>query len=211
MINRRHLDIWLERACHLAAVGLSVIAAFLLKFDLSIPGALDTVVKQALLIAVLVKLPVFEWAGFYRGLRRFASLPDLHMVFLGNLAGSILFAAMSMLWIGASMPRSVIVIDALVCFVATALVRFSVRIRREAFTRDTSGPERTGILIYGAGSAGAELAREIHSNRSSQYDVKGFLDDDPQKRSALILGAPVFGTGRDAAAVVHDLNRLGPA
>ena len=211
MINRRHLDIWLERACHLAAVGLSVIAAFLLKFDLSIPGALDTVVKQALLIAVLVKLPVFEWAGFYRGLRRFASLPDLHMVFLGNLAGSILFAAMSMLWIGASMPRSVIVIDALVCFVATALVRFSVRIRREAFTRDTSGPERTGILIYGAGSAGAELAREIHSNRSSQYDVKGFLDDDPQKRSALILGAPVLGTGRDAAAVVHDLNRLGPA
>ncbi len=210
MMNRRHLDIWLERACHLAAVGLSVIAAFLLKFDLSIPGTLDAVVKEALLIAVLVKLPVFEYAGFYRGLRRFASLPDLHMVFLGNLAGSALFAAMSMLWIGSAMPGSVLVIDALVCFVATALVRFSVRIRREAFARDSSGPERTGILIYGAGSAGAELAREIHANRSSTYDVKGFLDDDPQKRSALILGAPVLGTGRDAAGVVHDLNRLGP-
>ena len=102
MINRRHLDIWLERACHLAAVGLSVIAAFLLKFDRSIPGALDTVVKQALLIAVLVKLPVFEWAGFTAVCGGWRACRICTWCFSATWLGSILFAAMSMLWIGVS-------------------------------------------------------------------------------------------------------------
>ncbi len=211
MRKHRHLDVWLERACHLAAVWLSVMAAFLLRFDFAVPGGWSVIVRESLLIAALTKLPVFEWAGFYRGLRRFASTPDLYSVFLGNVAGSMLFAAAEIAWFGPAVPRSILVIDALVCFLATALVRFSARIRYEAFTRDASGQERTGILIYGAGCAGAELVREIHSNRCSHFDVKGFLDDDPQKRGALILGVPVLGSGRDAAGVVHHLNRRNPA
>ena len=37
MKNHRNIDVWLERACHLTVVGLSVTAAFLLRFDFSIP------------------------------------------------------------------------------------------------------------------------------------------------------------------------------
>jgi FlaA1/EpsC-like NDP-sugar epimerase len=158
----------------------------------------------------LVKLPVFDWVGLYRGLRRFVSIPDLYLVFLGNLGGSVLFAALSMFWIGPEMPRSVLVIDALLCFVTTALVRFSVRICNEAFVGERSGQERTGILIYGAGAAGAELVREIHSNRSTRYEVKGFLDDDPLKQGALIMGVPVLGSGREAFSVAHNLNQCKP-
>jgi FlaA1/EpsC-like NDP-sugar epimerase len=211
MRNHFHIDVWLERACHLAAVGLALTAAFLLRFDFSIPTSLAPVLKQALLIAILVKLPIFEWAGFYRGLRRFVSIPDLYLVFLGNVAGSVLFAVVSMVWIGPEMPRSVLLMDALLCFVATALMRFSVRICDEAFGRERFRQERTGILIYGAGAAGAELVREIHSNRSTRYEVKGFLDDDPMKQHARVMGVPVLGTGRQAFAVVQHLNRRKPA
>ena len=122
--------------------GCRLLAAFLLRFDFSIPASLATVLKQALLIAILVKLPIFDWAGFYRGLRRFVSMPDLYRVFLGNVVGSVLFAAMSMAWIGPAMPRSVWIIDACLCFFTTALVRFSVRICNEAFVR--SIPARAG-------------------------------------------------------------------
>ena len=143
--------------------------------------------KEALLIAVLVKLPIFDLIGFYRTLRRFVSIPDLYLVFLGNLAGSLLFIVVSVFWIGPSMPRSVLIMDAVLCFVATALVRFSVRICNETF-RERSAQQRMGILMYGAGAAGAELVREIHSNPCTQYEVMGFLDDDPSKRHAQILG-----------------------
>ena len=44
----------------------------------------------------------------------------------------------------------------------------------------------------------------------SQYDVKGFLDDDPLKQGALIMGVPVLGTGRQAASVLRRLNRRWP-
>jgi len=209
MKPNRNIDVWLERACHLAVVALSVTAAFLLRFDCSLPADVIPILKEALLIAILVKLPVFDWSGFYRSLRRFVSIPDLYLVFLGNLAGSVLFAALSMFWIGPAMPRSVLIIDAILCFVATALVRFSVRIRNATF-REHSTEERTGILIYGAGGAGAELVREIHANRFSRYQVKGFLDDDPLKQGARIMGIAVLGSGREAVAVVRRLNRRKP-
>jgi FlaA1/EpsC-like NDP-sugar epimerase len=209
MKNHRNSDVWLERASHLTVVGLSVTAAFLLRFDFTIPTGVIPILKQSLLIAILVKLPIFDWVGFYRSLRRFVSIPDLYLVFLGNVGGSVLFAAMSMFWIGPEMPRSVLIIDAVFCFVATALVRFSVRIYNETF-RERSGLQRTRILIYGAGAAGAELVREIHSNRCTKYEVTGFLDDDPLKQNARIMGIPVLGSGRQALSVVNQRNRRTP-
>lgn len=206
MHNYRNLHIWLERACHLAAVALSLVSAFILRFDLTLPVAVIPILKQALLIAILMKLPVFELLGFYRGLRRFAGIPDLFLLFFGNLAGSLLFIAVSIVWIGPAMPRSVLLIDAVLCFLATSLVRFSVRIYQETF-RHSSTHDRTGILIYGAGSIGAELVREIRSNRCTRYEVIGFLDDDPLKQDASVLGIPVLGYGRQAGAIVRDFNR----
>jgi FlaA1/EpsC-like NDP-sugar epimerase len=210
MKHHRNIDVWLERASHLAVVGLSLTAAFLLRFDFAIPASVLPIWKQTLLIAILVKLPIFDWVGFYRSLRRFVSIPDLYLVFLGNVAGSLLLAATSMFWTGPAMPRSVLIMDFILCFVATALVRFSVRIYTETF-RERSAQQRTGILIYGAGAAGAELVREIHSNRNTKYEVKGFLDDDPLKQNARIMGIPVLGQGREAFSVVRQRNRRGSA
>jgi FlaA1/EpsC-like NDP-sugar epimerase len=173
MKRRRQIDVWFERACHLAAVGLSVTAAFLLRFDFAVPYGLIPILKQALLIAIVVKLPIFDWVGFYRGLRRFVSIPDLYLVFLGNLAGSVLFATTSMFWIGPQMPRSVLLIDWLLCFIATALVRAFVRICNEAFVRD-SRQARKGIL-YKEPVAGARswFAKSIPTDAADE--VRGFL------------------------------------
>jgi FlaA1/EpsC-like NDP-sugar epimerase len=208
-MNSRLSDLRLERICQLAAVCASVAAAFFIRFDLLIPSGVVPALKRAALLAVLVKLPIFEIAGFYRGLRRFVSIPDLRLVFMGNVAASCGFAAISLFWLGPQMPKSVLVLDAVLCFVMTAFVRFSVRIRNEAFRAD-SGQPRTGILIYGAGAAGAELIREIHANRNSRYVVRGFLDDNHLKRKAVVMGVPVVGAGRDALAIVKRLNRRKP-
>jgi FlaA1/EpsC-like NDP-sugar epimerase len=208
-MNNRHIDAWLERTCQLTAVGLSLTAAFQLRFDFAIPSSLAPAFRNALISAILLKLAVFEWAGFYRGLRRFVSIPDLYLVFVGNVIGSMLFGTVTTVWMGPQIPGSIFVMDAIICFVTTALIRFSVRICNEAF-REHSGHARTGILIYGAGAAGAELVREIHSNRCTRYSVKGFLDDDPLKQGAVILGVPVLGAGREAFSIVQRLNRRRP-
>ena len=81
MKNHRNSEVWLERACHLMFVGLSVTAAFLLRFDFTIPPIVSPILKQAVLIAIVAKLPIFDWVGLYRSLRRFVSIPDLCLVF----------------------------------------------------------------------------------------------------------------------------------
>ena len=45
-MNNRHVSIWLERACQMVAVGLSLTAAFLLRFDFAIPASLTGVLAQ---------------------------------------------------------------------------------------------------------------------------------------------------------------------
>jgi FlaA1/EpsC-like NDP-sugar epimerase len=208
-MKNRLIDTWLERVCQSAAIGLSLTAAFHLRFDFAMPALQAPILRHALLIAILAKLPAFDCAGFYRSLRRFVSIPDLYSVFIGNVAGSALFAAGVIFWIGPGLSKSIIVIDAVICFLVTALIRFSVRIRSELF-REHAGQARTGILIYGAGAAGAELVHEIHSNHCTRYSVRGLLDDDPSKRGAIVLGIPVLGTGRDAFSIVQRLNSRGP-
>jgi FlaA1/EpsC-like NDP-sugar epimerase len=188
-------------------IGSSLAAAFLLRFDFSLPAGVSPIVRQALGIALLVKLPVFELAGLHRSLRRFADITDLFRVSVGNLVASLLFSGAALAWIGSPMPRSVLVIDGILCILGTALVHFSVRIYNQIAPADANGTKPKGILVYGAGAAGTQLLRELRSSRSRGHEVKGFLDDDPRKRNALIMGVPVVGSGRDAASVVDRLNK----
>ena len=170
---------------------------------------MSPILKQAVLIAVLAKLPIFDWVGLYRSLRRFVSMPDLTLVFLANVAGSVLFAAVSMFWIGPTMPRSVLVIDAVLCFVATALVRFSARICSETF-RETFRPEAHRDPYLRSRRRRRRAGSRNPFQPLQRYEVKGFLDDDPLKQDARIMGIPVLGSGREAFSVVRQLNRRKP-
>lgn len=196
-----------DRIAHWTVAAIALSAAFQLRFDFSMPASVLSVFEKGLLAAVVVKAVTFEFGGFYRGIKQFAGIPDLLRILVGNLVASVLFTAVSWFWIGPAMPRSVLAGDFIFCFGATTLLRFLVKIRNEYFVRGSSTERRKGILIYGAGAGGTELFREIRSARDTGYQVVGFLDDDPRKRRAMIFGAPVFGGGRDAAAVVSRLNR----
>src|SRR5690242_17869579 len=113
MKNRLRIDAWFDLVCHVVVIGLSVQAAFLLRFDFSISSDTAYILTRAIWLALLIKLPVFNLAGFHRTVRRFASVSDLSSMLLGNLAASALFVIASLVWIGPAMPGSVWVIDLL--------------------------------------------------------------------------------------------------
>jgi FlaA1/EpsC-like NDP-sugar epimerase len=66
-----------------------------------------------------------------------------------------------------------------------------------------AGPPRP-VLIYGAGDAGAGLAREMLRNRALRLEPVAFLDDDERKHGQRIYGVEVAGGGADLPAVVID-------
>lgn len=53
---------------------------------------------------------------------------------------------------------------------------------------------RKRLLIIGAGEASRVLMNDIHQNNNLDYNVVGFIDDDPTKSNMRFWGKRVFGT-----------------
>ena len=60
-------------------------------------------------------------------------------------------------------------------------------------------PRTQPTLLIGAGRAGVLAAREIEGRGDMNLEVKGFVDDDPEKRGAVIHGFRVLGIDRGPA------------
>jgi FlaA1/EpsC-like NDP-sugar epimerase len=192
---------------HIGVIALSLAAAFLLRFDFELPKSEIAILQQSLWIAVFVKIGVFLLARLHRGWWRFVGINDLLRVLFANVVASAGFAAVVLLGIGTAFPRSIYIIDFVLCFLMTAGARFAVRLYIEGIRDRSSKTGGKGLLIYGAGGAGRMLLREIRSNPSLGYDVIGFLDDDTKLRAAVLMNVRVLGTGRDAADIVDRHNR----
>jgi FlaA1/EpsC-like NDP-sugar epimerase len=196
---------------HAATIALSLTIAFLLRFDFQIPLPEIQHYLAGLWIALLVKMLAFYLTGLQRRwLWRFVDVVDLYRVVVGNAVASFGFAVAAMVLVRPGFPRSVYGIDFLICLLLMAGTRFAGRLYNEAVLGARPKTGGRGILIYGAGVAGTMLVRELRSSRRMNYKVIGFLDDDPNKRNALLLGVPVLGTGRDAVRIVDRYKRRDP-
>ena len=194
---------------HAAIVAGSIVAAFLLQFEFAIPKPELHHLATAVWIGVAIKIAIFMLAGFDHGWWRYVGIGDVYTLLVGNFAASGLFGLVSHLVMGPVPPRSLYVIDFLICFFLTAATRFSVRLYYESIAKELSRERKKCVLIYGAGAAGVTLAREIHSNPALGYRVVGFLDDHRKKRRAVFAGVPVLGCGRDAPRIVERYRRGG--
>jgi FlaA1/EpsC-like NDP-sugar epimerase len=180
---------------------VSVAIAFLLRFDLSFPLAETAHLVSALIVYTVVKNIVFHTANLDRGWWGLVSLSDLPRLALANLLGSF-FGTLVILQIAPrGFPRSIYVLDLLVCTLLTALVRLAARILIESSSQASAGTKRT--LIYGAGVAGISLVAEIRRNADLHYRIIGLIDDDPKKAGIVIHGVDVLGDGQKLGAIVR--------
>ena len=196
--HRSFKQLWIA-----VVIAFSLSAGYMLRFDLVIPTAEMNHLKMAIGIALIAKMTVFYFLGSDRGWWRFVGIDDVLRIFAANVAASTLFTLATAAVVGRNFPRSVYVIDFLLCFLATCAARFSVRLYHEKVLPEISARNRAkGLLIYGAGAAGLNLVRELRSAPNRNYRIIGFLDDDARKQHATLLGVPVLGRGRDAAKIV---------
>jgi FlaA1/EpsC-like NDP-sugar epimerase len=196
----------------LAVIPFSLLLAFLLRFDMVLSASEMAILLMALPIIVPTKMVVFYLARFHRIYWRFVGVTDLLRLLVGNFAASVAFSVLTFTVVGPRFPRSIYVIDFLICFLLTAGASFAVRLYSEAIVRKLARSSGKGILIYGAGAAGRGLLREIQSNASLGYDVVGFIDDNPNTWTTDLMGVPVLGPGRDVPKIVerhqHDSTRI---
>ena len=181
---------------HLLVFAFSVFTAFLLRFEFAIPAAEKKHLEIALAVSIAVKLVAFRIAGLDRGWWRFFSIYDVARLLCANtVASAAAYLTIAVLTPG--FPRSLPLLDLLVCFLATGAVRAVVRVMIETAGEIQKSSPGKRVLIYGAGTAGQALLREIRSNPELAYTVLGFIDDNPQKQKLHILGVQVAGSGSD--------------
>lgn len=187
---------------HTAAILVSLTLAFLLRFEFLVPRSETGHLTRGLCIAIVIKTLIFRFESIDSGGWRYASIIELRRILRANFFASIAFVVVTALTIGVNFPRSVYCIDFLLCFFLTAGARFAFRLYREGRSQSQDTTKKRRVLIYGAGSAGLILQREILENPSLRYRVAGFLDDAPSKQNIHLRGVPVLGNGRRAATIV---------
>lgn len=143
---------------------------------------------------ILIVQGFLQWrAGLYRGVWRFASLPDLGNLLKAAVLGAVAGAAV-MLLLDAPLEMMVLMvwIFPVLLLLLLGLPRLTYRVfkdmRLEVHRRRVT--QRT--LILGAGRSGRLLVPEL--KRRGGFDVVGFLDDSKRLRNTEIKGVPVLGS-----------------
>ncbi|MHB8911307.1 MAG: polysaccharide biosynthesis protein [Lysobacter sp.] len=152
---------------------------------------------------VLVAQGLVLWqVGLYRGLWRFASIPDLLNIFKACAFG--LFAIVLGLFLYNRLdmvPRTVLVLYPLVLMGLLGAPRLLYRAWKDSRS-DRGNKASVRILILGAGHAGEALVRDLR--RFGTYQPVGFLDDAARLRGTKLQGVPVLGKVQDLAEIARE-------
>lgn len=177
---------------HVALISLAYLFAFLLRFDYRLSPEEWLVFRSTLPLLLVVRVPLFIWFHLDEGLWRYVSVRDILTMMKAISFSSLLFMAGVQVLFWPGFPRSVFVLDWLLCFAAVGGIRLAVRTMREANGRSRHAG-RARALIVGAGDAGEILARELDRSTGSRYAVVCFVDDDVKKKGKRIRGIEVLG------------------
>jgi len=196
------LEAWLHRwrspvlvTANLVLALVAYLAAFALRFDLSVPAQHLGPMLAALPFLLVSKALGFWSAGLYLGWWRHLSVADARDIVRGNAIGSTLFLGAMVFFVGLDgFPRSVFLIDFVLCTTAMGASRLALRILRERTENPGLRHAAEAALIVGAGSAGIRLREEIERHSQSHTAVSGFIDDDTLKAGLRVAGCPVLGT-----------------
>ena len=173
---------------------VAYLSAFALRFDLAIPAQYYSALLTALPFLLVSKGLGFWMMGLHSGWWRHLSMADVGDIIRGNLLGSLLFLSSMALFVGfQGFPRSVFLIDFVLCTAGMATVRLGLRMLREYRENPVPADEADAALIVGAGSAGIRLRDEIEHRALNQTRVAGFVDDDVMKAGLRVAGCPVLG------------------
>ena len=152
-------------------------------------------------LVLLAQGLVFWRVGLYRGIWRFASVPDLFNILKASVFGLVAILLSLFLYNRVNLvPRTVLVLYPIVLTALLGMPRLLYRSWKDyGMTRTDNAALR--VLILGAGQAGEALVRDLR--RAGAYQPVGFLDDAAKLRGSHLQGVPVLGR-------IDEVERIAP-
>ena len=142
------------------------------------------------LASVVLALPIFITSGLYRAIFRYSGLPAMVAVARAMLLYGVIFSAIFTFWGVDGVPRTVGLIQPILLLLLVGASRAAARVWLGGlYHQQLSKASLPQTLIYGAGSAGRQLASAM--NNSAEIRVVGFLDDDDRLHGQVLNGLPI--------------------
>lgn len=185
-------------------VALAIYLAFAFRFDFaSVPQVNIDGGYRMLWVALPIQMISYWYFGLYRGIWRFASLPDLKRILQSVLVGLLFTYSILFVWFRLEgIPRSTFVLYPLLLVGGLAGMRLLYRWLKDRRLGFASAQGKRALLI-GAGKAGELLIRDLL--QTDQYLPVGFLDDARRKHGRDIHGVRVIGDINDLPHFVKEL------
>lgn len=145
------------------------------------------IVVIPILTSIALALPIFWAANLYRTIFRYSGIPVMVAIARAMLLYGLIFVGI-FTFIGVNgVPRTLGIIQPILLLVLIGTTRAAARIwLGNQQSRTAALPQ---ALIYGAGSAGRQLASALAS--SPEIQVVGFMDDDVRLHGHVLNGLPI--------------------
>ena len=161
----------------------------------------------------LIAAGVFLLTGLYRGIWRFASLPDLFNITRAvSLTVLVFLPVMFVLTRLETFPRSILLIDWFVLIALLGGPRLAYRLFKDRgldHILERVKHQSVPVLLISAKDGADTFIREMRRDPRAVYRVVGVLADTPSRVGREIYRVPVLGTIDALDTVVQQLDRRG--
>ena len=195
--SNRFLSRWLVLVFDSLIVIFSFSIATLLRMNFQLTEIDFSVFASQLIFVLGLRLISFLYFQSYAGIIRHTSIEDavliLKAVFTGSL-GAVLVSSIIRNTLGFehvfNLSASILIIDFFICLFWMVILRFFVKSFYESFINQFK--PTIGVLIYGAGYTGMLTKNVFQTDRSTNYKILGFIDDNESKIGKTIEGIKVY-------------------
>jgi FlaA1/EpsC-like NDP-sugar epimerase len=188
---------WFIALLQALLVFCSLVLAWLLRFDFSLPDRL--ILFSAAPILIVIRLAAIARFGLLHGWWKYTGVDDAVAIFKAIAVGSVAFRFFIRFGLGVvAFPQSVYILEAVLSLALLIGIRVVFRVLAESFRKGTS--QHRNILLIGAGFGAQMVIREIE-RPGSIFCAIGCVDDDRSKMGMRLNGVPVIGA-------VNELPRL---
>lgn len=199
----------------LTMAGIGFIASLYLRLGDQLWAEDWTRVGLATALFVIVAAPVFWFTGLYRGIWRYASMPD--MIAIAKAVTLTLLIYLPILFLVTRLdgfPRSTLVICWFVLIALLGGPRLAYRLFKDrhaghVLERGRAVMRRTRVLLVGAGDEAELFIREMARRRDAPYEVVGIIDEKGRRTGRQIRSIRVLGSLEDLPAVLARLKKGG--
>lgn len=192
-------------AIDISLIVILYLASFILRFDLEGISIYSHFIYTSLPVIIVVTIGVFIKMGMYSAVWRYASVDSLIMTVKAVTAGILISVVLIYFFQTYRIPRSIFIIYWLLFLLCIGGVRFSTRVYRYYFVLTKRKGRR--VLIYGAGSTGQIIAKEMRYDHLLGCIPVCFIDDDPLKVGKNIHNLPIYSGSADLSDIInrHDI------